>query len=140
MFLKMNACLQSSSMSSSGLMSSLILASTCYIGMSVNVSKKRSYRMDKVSDVPTQHLREAGPKKKSTGSGRIFGVALWVIGLIILGVAAYLVHTHINPWPIELALTKDLQGPHPLPCPIPIQPHSWFEAILFDVSQLNNPI
>ena len=97
--------------------------------------------MDQLSDAPTQHLSTTDPNKNtSSRSSRIFGIVLWIVGLIILGVAAFMVHNHTNPWPLELALTKDLQGPHPIPCPIPIQPHSWFEAVLFDVSQLNNPI
>ena len=97
--------------------------------------------MDRLSDAPTQHLPTNDPEKKtSTNSVRILGIAVWVIGLIILGIAAFMVHNHTNPWPLELTLTKDLQGPHSIPCPIPIQPHSWFEAVLFDVSQLNNPI
>lgn len=97
--------------------------------------------MDQISDTPTQNLHGAASEKHAShGDHRRFWIVLWVIGLIILGVAAFLVHNHTNPWPIELALTKDLQGPHPVPCPIPIQPHSWFEAVLFDVSQLNNPI
>ena len=97
--------------------------------------------MDQISDAPTKHLDGAAPEKHtSPRARRVFGIVLWLTGLIILGVAAFLVHNHTNPWPIELAFTKDIQGPHPVPCPIPIQPHSWFQAALFDVSQLNNPI
>jgi membrane-associated phospholipid phosphatase len=82
-----------------------------------------------------------GENKLSGGHPRwIVGIALWVIGVIILGVAAVIVHFHTAPWPVELSFTRSIQGPHPIPCPIPIQPRSWLEAALFDVSILNNPI
>ncbi len=71
---------------------------------------------------------------------RIIGVALWVIGVVILAVAAVIVNSHPVPWPVELTFTKTIQGPHPIPCPVPDQPHSWIEAGLFAVSQLNNPV
>src|SRR5438046_1556351 len=97
--------------------------------------------MDQIPDAPTKHLYGTAPGKNTVpGTRRIFWIALWVIGVIILGVAAVIVHNHTNPWPVELAFTSNIQGPHPVPCPIPIQPHSWFEAALFDVSLLNNPI
>jgi membrane-associated phospholipid phosphatase len=97
--------------------------------------------MARISDILTNQLDETAPDKNTSPvTHRIFWIALWVIGAIILGVAAVIVHHHTNPWPIELTFTKDIQGPHPVPCPIPIQPHSWFEAALFDVSLLNNPI
>jgi membrane-associated phospholipid phosphatase len=97
--------------------------------------------MDRISDAPTQHVSATVPEKKTLrGAARIFGIALWIIGVIVLGVAAFIVHNHTSPWPVELALTRDLQGLHPIPCPIPIQPHSWLQAVLFDVSILNNPI
>ncbi|MGZ3612097.1 MAG: hypothetical protein ACXVBU_18760 [Ktedonobacteraceae bacterium] len=97
--------------------------------------------MDQISDAPTKQMNGTPTKKHtSPGTYRVFWITLWVIGLIILGVAAFFVHNHTNPWPLELAFTKAIQGSHPIPCPIPIQPHSWFQAALFDVSQLNNPI
>jgi membrane-associated phospholipid phosphatase len=97
--------------------------------------------MDQISDAPTKHLDGTAKKKQtSPGAHRGFWITLWVIGLIILGVLAFFVHNHTNPWPVELAFTKYIQGPHPIPCPVPIQPHSWMQAALFDVSLLNNPI
>lgn len=97
--------------------------------------------MDQVTDAPKQQLHGTAPGKfMSPGARRGYWIFLWIIGLIILGVAAFIVHNHTNPWPVELAFTKDIQGPHPVPCPIPIQPHSWFQSALFDVSLLNNPI
>jgi membrane-associated phospholipid phosphatase len=97
--------------------------------------------MDRISDAPTKQLNGTAPgKNKRPGTHRIFGITLWIFGAIILGVAGVIVHSHTSPWPFELAFTKYLQGPHPVPCPIPIQPKSWFEAALFDVSILNNPL
>jgi membrane-associated phospholipid phosphatase len=51
-----------------------------------------------------------------------------------------IVHLHKAPFPFELAFTKDIQGPHPVPCLALQQPRSPLEMALFDVSQLNNPI
>lgn len=65
---------------------------------------------------------------------------LWLAGLVLLVVLALLVHSHKPPWPIELQFTKAIQGPHPIPCPVIVQPHSWTEAALFDVSLVNNPL
>src|SRR5438552_1554935 len=90
---KKNACLLSSSMSSSGIMSSLGLQRTCYIGIPSNVSSEGTNQMDRISDAPTQLLYEATPGKQTfPGSRRTFWIVLWVIGAIILGVAAFLVH------------------------------------------------
>lgn len=72
--------------------------------------------------------------------GRIIGIALWVIGLVMLVTLAVIAHIHKAPWPFELNFTNTIQGSHPIPCPVPLQPHSWEQAGLFDVSQLNNPI
>ncbi|HEY6541034.1 MAG TPA: phosphatase PAP2 family protein [Ktedonobacteraceae bacterium] len=71
---------------------------------------------------------------------RTFRVALWILGVIILVVLGVIVHLHKAPYPFELAATKDIQGPHPVPCLAIQQPHSPLEAALFDVSDLNNPI
>lgn len=101
--------------------------------------------MSRESDTLKTHLygRVPAPGENKLPGGhlrRIVGTALWVIGAILLGVAAVLVHFHTAPWPVELAFTRSIQGPHPIPCPIPVQPRSWLEAALFDVSILNNPI
>ena len=99
--------------------------------------------MDRLSDSPTKQLYGSVTvpgKNKFLGTHRIVWITLWVVGIILFGVAAVIVHSHTAPWSVELAFTKYIQGPHPVPCPIPIQPHSWLEAALFDVSMLNNPI
>lgn len=73
-------------------------------------------------------------------SRRVLGIVLWVIGLVILIVLAFFAHTHKAPLPFEVNFTKTIQGPHRIPCPVPYQAHSWLDAGLFDVSQLNNPM
>jgi membrane-associated phospholipid phosphatase len=75
-----------------------------------------------------------------TRQQRIFRVVLWILGVVVLAVLGYIVHTHKAPYPFELTATKDIQGPHPVPCLALQQPRSPLEAALFDVSQLNNPI
>lgn len=82
-----------------------------------------------------------GQRVKKTGEGRNpFAISLWLIGLVLLLVAAVLVHAHTSPWPVELQFTRAIQGPHPVPCPVPMKPHSWLEAVLFDISMINDPL
>lgn len=71
---------------------------------------------------------------------RIFGVALWILGVIAVAALGVIVHLHKAPYPFELAATKDIQGPHVVPCLAVQQPHSLLQTALFDVSDLNNPI
>jgi membrane-associated phospholipid phosphatase len=101
--------------------------------------------MDQVPYSRAKHtdgsIRAFGNDQEPGANGRrIVEVALWVIGVIILGVACVVVHFHTAPWPIELAFTRSIQGNHPVPCLSTQQPRSWWEAGLFDVSLLNNPI
>ncbi len=101
--------------------------------------------MSRVSNRGSAQAFEGVPARRDARvSGRrpvpVLGIILWVLGVVILAVAAVIVHGHIAPWPLELNLTKNVQGPHPIPCPVPDQPHSWFQAGLFDVSMLNNPM
>ena len=65
-------------------------------------------------------------------------VVFWVFGLVALMVLAGIVHMHTAPFPFELAFTKDIQGPHSVPCVAP-QPRSWIQSLLFLVSELNSP-
>lgn len=97
------------------------------------VSNRRSAQT--VASVPARQ----GDRVPGSPAGRIIGIALWVIGLVILVALAVIVHAHKAPWPFELNFTKAIQGPHSVPCPVPLQPHSGLQAGLFDVSQLNNP-
>ncbi len=71
---------------------------------------------------------------------RIFGIALWILGVIIVAALGVIVHLHKAPYPFELVATKDIQGTHPVPCLAIQQPHSLLQAALYDVSELNNPI
>ena len=71
---------------------------------------------------------------------RILWIALWILGVIAVAAIGVIVHLHKAPFPFELAFTKDIQGPHQVPCLAIQQPNSPIEAALFDVSELNNPI
>jgi len=97
------------------------------------VSNRRSAQT--VVSIPVQRDDQA----PGSPVGRIIGIALWVIGLVMLVALAFIAHTHKAPWPFELNFTKAIQGSHPIPCPVPLQPHSWIQVGLFDISQLNNP-
>ena len=79
-------------------------------------------------------------KERSSPGRRIFWVTLWILGAIALAALGFVVHMHKAPLPFELAFTKDIQGPHPVPCLAIQPPRSLLEAAFFDVSQLNNPI
>jgi hypothetical protein len=71
---------------------------------------------------------------------RLVAISLWVLGFLLLAALGVLVHFHTAPWPFELAFTKSLQGPHPVPCLRLQQPRSALETAFFDVSLLNNPL
>ena len=58
-------------------------------------------------------------------------IALWVIGLLTFGVAATLVHTHPGPWPVELAVTRAVQG---------VPYWSWLPPFINFFGTFNNPI
>lgn len=101
--------------------------------------------MDQVPNLRPAHTLGSIPDRRNHKAGsvnprHIIGITLWIIGLIILVVLAVIVHSHKPPWPIELNFTRTIQGPHPIPCPVPYQAHSAMQAGLFDVSQLNNPL
>src|SRR6266516_1360846 len=100
--------------------------------------------MDRASDAWSKQTSEkvvpGGYNTPGAHRRRIVGITLWVIGALILGVACVVVHFHTAPWPVELAFTRAIQGPHPIPCVSIQQPRSWIEAALFDASILNNPI
>jgi hypothetical protein len=92
----------------------------------------------KLSDEPA--LASRNGRAPSSRAQRIVVISLWVLGFIILAGLGVLVHFHTAPWPFELAFTKSLQGPHPIPCLRLQQPRSALEAAFFDVSLLNNPL
>ena len=66
-------------------------------------------------------------------------VVFWLLGLVALVVLAVIVHIHTAPFPFELAFTKNIQGPHTVPCVAP-QPNSLVQSLIFLVSDLNNPV
>lgn len=93
-----------------------------------------------INDRERGGLTPGDNQRPVTRQQRMFRIALWILGVIALAVLGYIVHTHKAPFPFELAFTKDIQGPHPVPCLAIQQPRSALEAALFDVSLLNNPI
>lgn len=56
---------------------------------------------------------------------------LWILGLIVLLCAAWIVHGHTGPWPFELTVSRDVQA-WPLP--------GWLRAILIFISAIDDPI
>jgi hypothetical protein len=57
-----------------------------------------------------------------SASHRPIGIAPWVIGVVILADLDFLAHVDTAPWSFKLGFTKTIQGPHPIPCPVPLQP------------------
>lgn len=101
--------------------------------------------MDRASGLKPTQTAESVPAHgngRTPGSAvrRATGITLCVIGFVILAGLAFTVYVHKAPWPFELGFTKTIQGPHAIPCPVPLQPQSWLQAVLFGVSELNNPI
>lgn len=101
--------------------------------------------MDSATSLPSRQRRDEAPlsgsaKQRDRHMRQNVAITLWGTGFIMLLVASVLVHFHTAPWPFELALTKTIQGSHPIPCVSLQQPRSWLEAGLFDVSTLNNPV
>jgi len=101
--------------------------------------------MAQISDSGTHYsdrgdLAPRNGKARASRGRRIVWITLWVLGAIVLAALGVIVHLHKAPYPFELTATKDIQGPHPVPCLAIQQPRSALEAALFDVSQLNNPI
>ena len=70
--------------------------------------------MDSTADFPGEQPLGDTPltatsKQDVTNTRRIVGYTLWVIGFILLLVAAVIVHSHPGPWPFDLQTTVTLQ-------------------------------
>lgn len=76
---------------------------------------------------------ETSPERKRFRSvlSSALGFVLWSLGLLILVIASWIVHSHPGPWPTELAFSRWAQG---LSLP------SWLHAILVFVSTFNDPL
>ncbi len=101
--------------------------------------------MGRVSDIQAKQTPSSvpttGDRKTQTARRRqVVGIALWVLGLLVLAAASIVVHSHPAPWPAEFAFTKDIQGSHPVPCVTAQHARSSMETGLDDVSLLNDPI
>lgn len=65
---------------------------------------------------------------------------LWIIALVMLVVAALIVHTHPSPWPVELAFTNFIQGSHPIPCRYAVLPHDWLGNTADFINKFDDPL
>lgn len=65
-----------------------------------------------LSNARAQHslIAERHEVRQHSPLRRIMTLALWVIGLLLLAGAAYIVHNHPSPWPIELSFSRSIQG------------------------------
>lgn len=74
----------------------------------------------------------AGGENKADAHWRhVIEVVLWVIGFIVLMVAAVIVHGHPGPWPFDLQTTITLQH---------ILYPAWLSTAIADISHLNDPV
>lgn len=65
---------------------------------------------------------------------------LWMVGVVILGIVGMVVHTHPAPWPFEVAFTKMIQGPHPIPCTSAWVHQSGVDIYADFINRLDDPI
>src|SRR5438067_5914706 len=81
-----------------------------------------------------------GKKRKGFHRGRIVGIALWVIGVVVLVLVGMVIHAHPAPWPLEENVTRTIQGPHPVPCVYSHMPHSQIDAYVDFIDRFDDPI
>ncbi len=78
----------------------------------------------------SQGSKPGGAHRRHRLVRRSIAITLWVIGLILLGVASVLVHNHPGPWPGEVAFSQALQNLHYWP---------WIPPLLVFIGTFNNP-
>ena len=89
------------------------------------------------STAPLANSRSQSHASKASGVTRrhrrlrwAIAITLWVLGLILLGVASVFVHSHPGPWPFELEFTRTVQS----------QPFwSWLSPVIDFFGTFNNP-
>jgi membrane-associated phospholipid phosphatase len=81
-----------------------------------------------------------GKKRKGGYRSRIVGVALWVIGVVALVIVGMVIHAHPAPWPLEVNVTKTIQGAHPVPCVYSHMPHSQLDTDADFINRFDDPI
>jgi membrane-associated phospholipid phosphatase len=101
--------------------------------------------MAEAADSLTQQRREGEikPDERERGNTRSYwrvGIAVWIIGFVVLVIVSMIVHAHPRPWPFELDVTKLLQGPRPVPCNYRVVPHLWLDQASDLLNQMNDPL
>jgi membrane-associated phospholipid phosphatase len=79
-------------------------------------------------------------QKEEAHPRRLVGMILWGIGVILLIILSVTIHMNPDPWPVELAFTKAIQGPHPVPCVYDKLPSSLAKSFINFFSNYNDPI
>ncbi len=70
------------------------------------------------------------PPKKTHWLRNTLAIILWILGLLTLGVAAFITRHHPNPWPIELAFSHTIQH---------LSYPAWIPALLDFIGAFDNP-
>lgn len=101
--------------------------------------------MERVTDAHSQQpsasaMMPSERERRDSHRGRIVGITLWVVGVVVLVIAGMVIHAHPAPWPIELGLTKMIQGPHAVPCAYSQQHRSWLDADVDFINRFDDPI
>jgi len=83
---------------------------------------------------------EARPDTQRTHRHRIITITFWIIGFILLSAVAVFFHFNPKPWPLELDVTKILQGPHPVPCVYSFRTRSELNGFVDFMNTMDDPI
>lgn len=79
-------------------------------------------------------------KQKNSRPVRVGAIILWFIGLVLLGIAAFIIHNHPVIWPLEQEAINTIQGPHPVPCPGNWHANLWENQAAYFINTLNDPL
>src|SRR5437763_13864783 len=81
--------------------------------------------------VPTDRTTAGGEDRGDARKWYRIEAVFWIIGMIVFIASCIIIHFHPQPYPIDLAATRTIQGLHLLP---------WLLTALQLPSVLNNPI
>lgn len=81
--------------------------------------------------IPDRTTPGVEERRRKTRLRLALGIALWILGFLVLAVASFTIHSHPTPYPFEVQTTRDVQGLHIWP---------WIDQILEFFSTLNNPV
>ncbi len=70
----------------------------------------------------------------------IIWLVLWCVGLLLFVGMCVAMRLHPGSWPLELATTKLLQGPHPVPCRYTPQQATWVDRVVDLTDKFDDPI